>query len=256
MDFIAGLPVSEGFGAIFVTVDKLSKRSKYQPTYSTADAEATAKVFSNAVIRHHGLPKVVFNDRDPKFTSYFWKSLANLMGIKLSMTTFHRAQADGQTERKNFVLEDALRCMVSYHGDDWIQHIGTIEYAHATLLNESTRLTPFEVATGRKVQNLIAQEFDMEDSNVHHMEVAEFTKTFAVKLQEVIKLAQENLKQAQMRQKKYVDRKCLAVTFRAVDFVMLDTRNPPLKTIAKCTAPQKAKLAAKKVGPFEIKQMI
>ena len=49
-----------------------------------------------------------------------------VIGIKLSMTTSNRAQADGQTERQNLILEDALRCMVSYHGSDWPDHLGTI----------------------------------------------------------------------------------------------------------------------------------
>ncbi|KAF1317106.1 polyprotein, partial [Globisporangium splendens] len=256
MDFITGLPVSEGFDAILVTVDKLSKRPKYHPTHSTADAEATAKVFFEAVVRHHGLPKVIISDRDPKFTSDFWKSLTKLMGIKLSMTTSHRAQADGQTERQNLVLEDALRCMVSYHGDDWVSHLGTIEFAHATLVNESTKFTPFEVDTGRKVRNLIAQEFGVEDGTIQQVDVAEFAKNFAEKRQQVIKLAQENLKQAQERQKKYYDRKRREVEFEAGDLVMLDTKNLPLKTVARSTSLQKAKLAAKKVGPFKIETMV
>ena len=47
------------------------------------------------------------------------------MGINLRITTFQRAQADGHLQRQNSVLGDALRCMVSSHGDDWIQHIVT-----------------------------------------------------------------------------------------------------------------------------------
>ncbi|KAF1330411.1 polyprotein, partial [Globisporangium splendens] len=256
MDFIIGFPMSEGFDAIFVTVDKLSKRPKYHPTHSTADAEGTAKVFFEAVVRHHGLPKVIISDRDPKFTSDFWKSLTKLMGIKLSMTTSHRAQADGQTERQNLVLEDALRCMVSYHGDDWVSHLGTIEFAHATLVNESTKFTPFEVDTGRKVRNLIAQEFGVDEGNFEPVNIAEFAKNFAEKRQQVVKLAQENLKQAQERQKKYYDRKRREVEFNAGDLVMLDTKNLPLKTVAQSTSLQKAKLAAKKVGPFKIDSMV
>ncbi|KAF1317232.1 Integral membrane ankyrin-repeat protein, partial [Globisporangium splendens] len=256
MDFITGLPVSEGFDAIFVTADKLSKRPKYHPTHSTADAEGTTKVFFEAVVRHHGLPKVIISDRDPKFTLDFWKSLTKLMGIKLSMTTSHRAQADGQTERQNLVLEDALRCMVSYHGDDWVSHLGTIEFAHATLVNESTKFTPFEVDTGRKVRNLIAQEFGVEDGVIEQVDVAEFAKNFTEKRQQIIKLAQENLKQAQERQKKYYDRKRRDVEFEAGNIVMLDTKNLPLKTVARSTSLQKAKLAAKKVGPFKIDAMV
>ncbi|OWY91900.1 Retrotransposon protein, partial [Phytophthora megakarya] len=49
MDFITGLPASEGYDAIFVVVDKLSKRPKYAPTYTTADAKDTANIFFEAV---------------------------------------------------------------------------------------------------------------------------------------------------------------------------------------------------------------
>ena len=116
----------------------------------------TTELFFDAVVRHHGLPKVIISDRDPKFTAKFWKSLMTMMGVKLSMTTAHRAQADGQKEHQNLALEDALRCLVSYSGENWVKLLGTIEYAHATSVNASTKLTPFELDTGRKVSNMIA----------------------------------------------------------------------------------------------------
>ena len=81
MDFITGLPVSEGYDAIFVFVYKLSKRPIYAPTHTTADSKDTAGLFFDAVVRHHGLPKVIISDRDPKFTANIWKSLMNIMGV-------------------------------------------------------------------------------------------------------------------------------------------------------------------------------
>ncbi|GLE04636.1 hypothetical protein PINS_up013606 [Pythium insidiosum] len=48
-----------------------------------------------------------------------------VMGVKLSMTTAHRAQADGQSERQNLILEDALQCMIA----------------------GPTKMTPFEIDT-------------------------------------------------------------------------------------------------------------
>ncbi|OWZ19854.1 polyprotein [Phytophthora megakarya] len=80
-----------------------------------------------------------------------------LMGVKLSMTTAHRAQADGQTERRNLGLEYALRGMVTYHGDDWEKNFGAIAYAHSALVNAPTKLTLFDVGTGRKVSHIIAE---------------------------------------------------------------------------------------------------
>jgi transposase InsO family protein len=233
MDFITGLPVSDGFDAIFVAVDKLSKRAKYAPTYTTADAQDTAKVFFDAVVRHHGVPKVIISDRDSKFISDFWKSLMKLMGVKLSMTTAHRAQADGQTERQNLVLEDALRCMVSYHGDDWVKHLGTVEYAHSTLVNASTKLTPFEVDTGRKVSNLVAEEMQDLLRSEQDVTIAELARSFAKERQDIVERARQNLEQAQAKQKEYYDRKRREIIFKEGDLVLLDTKNLPLKTETK-----------------------
>ncbi|KAF1334822.1 hypothetical protein FI667_g1429, partial [Globisporangium splendens] len=165
-------------------------------------------------------------------------------------------QADGQTERQNLVLEGVLRCMVSQHGDDWVSHLGAIEFAHATLVNESTKFTPFEVDTGRKVHNFMAQEFGVEERTIDRVDVAEIAKNFAEKRQQAIKLAQENVEQAQERQKKYYDRKRREEEFKAGDLVMLDTKNLPLKTVAQSTSLQNAKLAAKKVGLFGIETMV
>ncbi|OWZ05570.1 LOW QUALITY PROTEIN: polyprotein [Phytophthora megakarya] len=132
-DFIKHLPYSDGFDAITVVVDKLSKCPVYIPTHTTATAEDTTTLFFNNVIRHYGILTTIISDRDPKFTSKFWKALVNMIKIKTTMTTAHRAQADDQTERQNRTLEDSLRCSISYHGNDWNEHLPMIEYAHATL---------------------------------------------------------------------------------------------------------------------------
>ena len=70
-DWITGLPLSKSCDAILVVVDKLSKRAKYIPTQTNADAPETARLFFDHVVRHHGLPSVIISDRDPKFTSNF-----------------------------------------------------------------------------------------------------------------------------------------------------------------------------------------
>ncbi|OWY94666.1 hypothetical protein PHMEG_00035539, partial [Phytophthora megakarya] len=46
------------------------------------------------------------------------------------------------------------------------------------------------------------------------------------------------------------------VVFKKGDLVLLDTKNLPLKTVNKNTELKKAKLAAKKVGPFVIERMV
>ncbi|KAG6623028.1 Retrotransposon protein [Phytophthora cinnamomi] len=82
--------------------------------------------------------------------------------------------------------------------------------------------------------------------------LAEITTNFAKERQEIVELAQKNLVEAQARKKEYYDRKRRQVVFKEGDMVLLDTKNLPLKTVNKSTELEKAKLAAKKVGPWKL----
>ncbi|CAI7798641.1 unnamed protein product [Closterium sp. NIES-53] len=87
LDFITGLPsTSRGHDSILVVIDKFSKMGHFIPTNATATAEATARLFFDRIITIHGIPATLISDRDPKFTSKFWKELMGLLGTKLAMS--------------------------------------------------------------------------------------------------------------------------------------------------------------------------
>ncbi|KAF1316555.1 Retroelement pol polyprotein, partial [Globisporangium splendens] len=102
-----------------------------------------------------------------------------------------------------------------------------------------TVMSPFEIDTGRKVSNIIAQH---QDNN--EVPLAEFAKKFAQDRQKLIELARQNLIDAQECQKQYYDRKRREATFMADCLVMLDTKNIPLKHVTKGVNLKQAKLLA------------
>src|SRR5258708_7336955 len=63
MDFIKQLPVSEGFTAILVIVDRLTKQSLFIPTHDTVDAPQLARLFLTHVFSKHSAPGHVTSDR-------------------------------------------------------------------------------------------------------------------------------------------------------------------------------------------------
>jgi hypothetical protein len=71
MDFIVGLPESNGKTKIWVIVDCFSKMTHFiaQPTVNKT--EDLAKIFLTPVCKHHGLPDDIVSDRDSKFISHF-----------------------------------------------------------------------------------------------------------------------------------------------------------------------------------------
>ena len=60
--------------SIVVVVEKLTKASHFVPIKSTYKTDAIAKIFMKKIFRLHGFPKAIVYDRDPKFTSKFWKA--------------------------------------------------------------------------------------------------------------------------------------------------------------------------------------
>ncbi|CAI7798028.1 unnamed protein product [Closterium sp. NIES-53] len=102
LDFITGLPpTNAGHDAILVVIDKFSKMGHLIPTHTTAHTEETAQLFLKHIISQHGIPTTLISDKDPKFTSKFWKELMSLMGTRLAMSSAYHPQTNGQTERLN-----------------------------------------------------------------------------------------------------------------------------------------------------------
>lgn len=87
MDFIVGLPSSEGCAWILVVVDRFSKYGVFIPAPKDCTAEQAAQLFLKHVVKHWGLPKTIVSDRDPRFTGRFWTELFKLLGTELNFST-------------------------------------------------------------------------------------------------------------------------------------------------------------------------
>ncbi|KAA3470518.1 Gag protease polyprotein [Gossypium australe] len=106
MDFISSLPLSlKKKDAIWVVVDRLTKSAHFIPV-------RTVESYIFEIVRLHGVPISIISDRDPRFTSRFWKKLQEALGSKLYFSTAFHPQMDGQFERVNQILEDMLSCCI------------------------------------------------------------------------------------------------------------------------------------------------
>ena len=81
IDFITGLPKSNGFDAIMTVTDRLTKMVHILPCHKNATAIDIAKLFIKHVVRHHGIAQSIVSDRDPKFVSNFWQSISKALKI-------------------------------------------------------------------------------------------------------------------------------------------------------------------------------
>ena len=71
MDFITGLPKSEGRSVIMVVVDILTKYAHFCGLSHSFKANKIATAFMETIQKLHGNPKIIVSDKDPIFTRTF-----------------------------------------------------------------------------------------------------------------------------------------------------------------------------------------
>ncbi|KAL5564867.1 hypothetical protein UlMin_028031 [Ulmus minor] len=81
MDFVTDLPKTpSGYDAIWVVVDRLTKSAHFIPIKVTYKLDKLSRLYVDWIVRLHGVPITIVSDRDPRFTSRFWKSLQKTLG--------------------------------------------------------------------------------------------------------------------------------------------------------------------------------
>ena len=243
MDFITGLPESNGFTQIWVVVDRLTKMAHFIPmvTGKESPARDLALTFAREVWRLHGLPADIVSDRGSVFISSFWKELLEHLGVELNLSTAFHPQTDGQTERVNQVLEGYLRHYSSFQQDDWADLLPLAEHAYNTAVSESTKVSPFFANYGFEPETQWVKPAAAE---------AEWSNPASEKLlerwQSIWTFLQDNISRAQERMAKYYNRHAQQQpALKVGDLVMVNMKNMRTKRPSK-------KLDHKRLGPVEV----
>ena len=80
---------------MWVIVDQLTNLAHFLAVRMTFTSEEFYRLYIREIIRLHGVLVSIVLDRDPRFTTQFWKSFQQVMGTQLMMSTAFHPQTDG-----------------------------------------------------------------------------------------------------------------------------------------------------------------
>ena len=107
MDFVTHFPrTPRRHDVVWVIVDQFTKLAHFLVVRMTFTPEEFSRLYLREIVRLHGVPMSIVLDRDPRFTTHFWKSFQKAMGTQLTMSPTFHPQTDGRSEKTIQVLED------------------------------------------------------------------------------------------------------------------------------------------------------
>jgi hypothetical protein len=192
-----------------------------------------------------GLPTIIVSDRDPRFLSTFWSSLARHFDTKLAMSSAAHPQTDGQTEIMNQQLEVMLRAYVNKDRDDWHEFLDVLMLAYNNSPHTTTGEAPATLLMGFRPRLPSSFLIPEESLNVKAEERVKALNTRRGWAREAIHLAQA-------RQVKAHNAKHRRVTYEVGDLVLIDPHKLNLLEVKGAGR----KLMQRRIGPFEVTEVI
>ncbi|KAL6523452.1 hypothetical protein OROGR_017055 [Orobanche gracilis] len=168
-----------------------------------------------------------------------------MANTKLQFSSAYHPQTDGRTEVVNRSLGNMLRCLVGDNLKSWDLKLSATEFAHNVAVNRSTGFCPFQVVYG-----LIPRAPVDFAPTVLDPATEGRAADFLSELQHRHQATAANIEAAYNKYKVAADRRRRDVHFAVGDLVwaiLTKDRFPPHEY---------SKLAARKIGPIEILEVI
>jgi transposase InsO family protein len=245
MDFVEALPKVNGESVILTVVDRFSKVAHFIPLGHPYTATSVAHTFFAEIVRLHGIPASIVSDRDPVFTSEFWRELFRLAGVKLQMLSAFHPRSDGQSEATNKIIDMYLRCLTGDRPRQWLEWLPWAEFCYNSSYQQAIKTSPFELVYGRPPPSV--RSYTPGEARLPAVERALKDRD------EFLAEVKDRLEQAQQHYKAVYDRSHRPVEFVPGQWVWLRLLHRP---VASLQVTGRGKLGPKFFGPYQVLQRV
>jgi Integrase zinc binding domain/Integrase core domain/Chromo (CHRromatin Organisation MOdifier) domain len=202
IDLLGPLPkTAHGNRYLLVISDRFSKLTRTVPLRTTT-ALVVAKAFCTHWVYAYGIPKFLLSDNGTQFTSKFFLEVCRELGIAKVFTTAYHPQTNGQVERFNRTILNALRAYVAKRQTDWDEYTPSLTFGYNSQVHASSGIAPFDLVLSRPPASLSVERSEGLEGNAP----ADEKQRFLQRLKGLVPLAQDRLREAQRRYKLAFDR--------------------------------------------------
>ena len=245
MDFVVGFSKVGGKSVILTVVDRFSKYAHFIPLGHPYSANSVARAFFDEIVRLHGFPCSIVSDRDPLFTSSFWKELFRLAGVQLLLSSAFHPQTDGQSEVTNRTITMYLRCLAGDRPRSWLQWLPWAVFCYNSSYQTAIGVSLFQVVYGRPPPTLL--QFEPGSAKVAAVDAQLRDRDeFLAEISDRLALAQGVMKGQH-------DKKHRDLVFAVGDWVWLRLHH---RTAVGITPARATKLGPRYFGPYEVVERI
>ena len=182
-------------------------------------AEALVEMFSRV-----GIPDEMLTDCGSQFTAEGMKEVSRLLSRQQITTTPYHPICNGLIERFHMTLKHMLHRMCAERPMGWDKYLPALLFAIKEVPQESLGFSPFELFSGRNVKGPMAILRKLWSGEAPHEQVLstyQYVTELRDRFEQTCKLAHENLKKVQIKQKAYYDRRDRSRKFDVGDKVLL-----------------------------------
>ena len=189
---------------VLMMVDQFTKWVECIPLPDQTAAQLAEVALHNFFCRL-GLPLQIHTDQGRNFTGRVFSDLCARLQVAKTRTTPYHPNANGQVERYNRTLLQAIRCLLPERQSSWDVHLPLVGMALRAGVNHTTGFSPNLMILGREVLSPLELVTGVGAENLHEQEPAQYVRELLQRMKSVHDEARRHVGLVQRAQKKTYD---------------------------------------------------